>query len=100
MSVDTRSWNISSWYPTNMITYDEAYEVRDLEITEEFKRKLNSVFTTPFAEFVLKKPSLLLTKCINCEHCFKRGDGTYLCKYSIHGGTPEKATCHYERKQK
>lgn len=92
-------WNITSLYP-RLMSAVEFYKHNDLKMTEELKTKLNSIwggyhYTT---KCKFDYPDLPLTKCFNCVHCFKRGDGTYICKYSVHGGKCERATCHYERK--
>lgn len=98
MSVDTRSWNSVSWYPTSMITYDEVPPIEWDKI--KIKSHFNSLFGAHSdAKVTFKTPPLLLTKCMECSHCVKLGNGDWICKYSMHGGKPEEETCNYERKR-
>ena len=99
----TDTWDIRNWYPISRFAYDETDErILDWDKSKEFKSRLNAIWGSPYSAtrtFKLTTP-ISMAKCMNCEHCVKLGDGTYICKCSAHSGKPERETCNYERKKR
>ena len=87
-------WTIDNEYMEKFIASLETFKVHaTLTYTsKEIKDALN--YAKP------RKPAISLTKCMECVHCCKPGDGSYRCKYStLKNAEPDINTCHYERRK-